>query len=198
MPHSRFATRRLQRQAGAALAAAGAIALLLSGCTGADPAPSPLPSPSADAAGPIFGSDEEALAAASKSYATYTATVDQLTQDGGADPERIRPVVADDYAAELLESLQRLSESGNHTTGATTFDQMKLVQRTEIDGAAEVTTYVCIDVSAVRVLSGAGADVTPSERTERRPLVATFVSSTQDPKELLPSGSEQWSGDDFC
>lgn len=189
-------TRRTRPLAGAALAAAGALALLLSGCAGDAPAPSP--SPSADAAEPIFASDEEALAAAVQAYELYIETVDQLTQDGGEQPERIRDVVDDQYVQELLDSLQRLKESGNHTTGDTKFDQLKLVERTEEGGSAQVTAYVCIDVSGVRVINAAGDDVTPPDRAPRRPLQAIFVSSSDEPSKLLPSGSEKWTGDDFC
>ncbi len=187
---------RPRRGVAAALAAAGAVALLLSGCTGGAPAASP--APSADAAEPIFATDEEALAAAESAYEAYIATVDQLTQEGGSNPERIRAVVDETYVEELIASLQRLSEAGNHTSGETTFDNLKLVERNEDAGVATVTAYICIDVSDVRVLNAAGEEVTPPDRIPRRPLQTTFISSNSEASKLLPSGSEQWAGDDFC
>lgn len=188
------------RRAVAAIAAAGVagvLVLVLVGCT-ATPAPTPTPSPSASAAEPIFASDEEALAAAEAAYDRYLATVDQLTQDGGQDPDRIRPVVADGYLEELIESLSSLRDSGNRTSGTTKYDSMKVLEHNEKGGVAEVSVYVCLDVTEVRVLDANGTDVTPEGRDERRPLQAFFESAAVGSDELLPSGSESWSGDDFC
>ncbi|MDQ0893417.1 hypothetical protein [Agromyces ramosus] len=185
------------RRAAAALAAAGVLALVLVGC-GGTPAPTPSPEPSASAAEPIFASDEEALAAAKAAYERYLATVDQLTQDGGQDPDRIRDAVADGYVEELLDSLKSLRESGNRTSGTTAYDSMEVLERHEDDGVARVTVYVCLDVTGVRVLDANGADATPEGRDERRALQAFFESAAVGSEELLPSGSESWSGDDFC
>ena len=60
MPISRPKRRPLRRP-GAALVAAGALALMLTGCVGA---PGATPTPTPTEAAPIFASDEEALAAA--------------------------------------------------------------------------------------------------------------------------------------
>ncbi|WP_306894706.1 hypothetical protein [Agromyces albus] len=179
------------------LAAAGAIALALSGCTGA-PGPTPTPSASTDTAEPIFASDEEALAAAEASYVRYLEVVDKLTQDGGSDPDRVRDVATPAYAVELLDSLQRLRESGNHTVGATRYEDMRLIERGESDGSAKVSVYLCLDVSDIRVVNAGGSDVTPADRAARAPIQAQFESSANNSAELLPSGSESWSGDDFC
>ena len=86
MPISR-PKRRAPRRLGAALAAAGALALVLTGCVGS---PAPTPSPTPTEAAPIFASDEEALAAAVKAYELYTRSVaSQVTDDGGVEPERV-------------------------------------------------------------------------------------------------------------
>lgn len=189
--------RRSRPRVGAALAAAGALALLLSGCAG--DAPTPSASPSADAAEPIFASDEEALAAAESGYLTHLALVDQLTASGSTDVVGLDEVATPSYAAGIKESLQRLNESGTRTQGETRFDSTGLIERFESEGAATVNVYLCLDVSNVRVLDSAGQDVTPTERQERAPVQVEFVSSSVgDPTHLVVSGAQAWSGDDFC
>jgi hypothetical protein len=189
--HGRSVTR-----IGAAVAVAGVMALALSGCVGA-PAPTPTPtvSPSAE---PIFASDEEALAAAEAAYAAYLRKADEIGSRGGTNPDDIRDVVAPAYASELIASFDRLGERGLHTVGATSFDGARLADYSLDSPSAEVTIYVCLDVSGVRVVGGDGADVTPIDRILRAPLQAHFVSSSDSPMTLLPSGSEAWTGDDFC
>ncbi|MFF2272991.1 hypothetical protein ACFVTX_11995 [Agromyces sp. NPDC058136] len=183
----------------AALAAAGAVVVALSACTsGPEPDPSTEPRPSESAA-PIFASDDEALAAAVEAYEKYLAVVDQLTGAGGENAQRIREVAAEDYAAELEASLERLRASGTRTSGASTADHFKLVQyRDEAGVGAEVSIYVCLDASGVRVMDASGADVTPADRVDRRPLQVKLISATDNPATLLPTGSETWPGDDFC
>lgn len=190
--HDRSVTRRI----GAAVTVAGVMALALSGCV-AVPAPTPTPTASASAE-PIFASDEEALAAAEAAYGRYLEVVDQLTHDGGADQNRVNDVATSAYSHELLKSLERLRKSGNHTVGTTTYDGMRLVERTEAGGVATVSTYVCLDVTDVRVIDAAGNDVTPAERAPRSPIQAHFESSPGDSTVLLPSGSESWPGEEFC
>jgi hypothetical protein len=191
MPSPRSRSRR-----GLALAAACVMALVLSGCVGA-PAGTESPSPS-ESTSPVFASDEEALAAAGAAYARYLKTVDLLTQGGGEDPERLNGVVTEKYAVELLDSLQRLRDSGRHTTGNTHYDGMRLLERNESEGSAQVSVLLCLDVSDVRVFDANGADVTPAERPVRSPIQAQFESSSEHLSQLLPSGSESWPGESFC
>ncbi|MEF3405440.1 hypothetical protein [Agromyces sp. CCNWLW203] len=190
-------TRRSRPGAFAALAAAGALAALLSGCAGG--APTPSPSPSADAAEPIFASDEEALAAAEAGYSEHLALVDLLTAAGGADVAGLDDVATSEYAANIKESLQRLQESGARTEGSTRFDSAGLIEQFDSDGAATVDVYLCLDVSEVRVLDASGKDVTPTDRKDRAPIQVELVSaSAGDPAHLLVAGAQSWSGDDFC
>ncbi|MFC9561036.1 hypothetical protein [Agromyces sp. NPDC056965] len=190
-------TRWPRPSARAALAAAGAVAVLLSGCARAVPAPSP--SPSADAADPIFASDEEALAAAVEAYEAHLAIVDQLTAAGVADTSQLDEVASPSYARGLEDSLQRLQESGTRTQGDTLFDNAGLVEKVEADGVATVSVYLCLDVSGVRVIDAAGADVTPPERLNRAPIQVEFESSSvKAPAQLVVSGAQSWSGEDFC
>ncbi len=96
MPISRL-KRRAPRRLGAALAAVGALALVLTGCVGS---PAPTQSPTPTEAAPIFASDEEALAAAVEAYeALSQQRRTKITDDGGAEPERIDPFVTDRLCA---------------------------------------------------------------------------------------------------
>ena len=194
---SLFRTRsHSRRRAGAALAAAGAIALLLSGCTGGAPAPSP--TPSADAAEPIFASDEEALAAAVEAYERYRDVSGAITEQGGADAERISGVVTPAFASTLREEFAALANLGLRTSGSTLIDTTSLVRNDVAKDGAEVAIYLCRDVSSVRVIDANGLDVTPADRPVRVPSQAFFVSSDEDANSLLVSGVEEWVGDDFC
>jgi len=71
-----------------------------------------------------------------------------------------------------------------------------LQQYLEMGGVAEIVTYVCIDVSQVRVMDEAGTDVTPPDRQPVVPLEVEFVGDSSD--SLLISRSEVWSGSSFC
>lgn len=186
-----------RRLALAALASAGALVVGLSGCT--TDAPEPTPSPSASADAPIFASDEEALAAAEEAYTAYLIVVDEISHNGGdGDLAVLEKVASAEYIPDLQNSIEQLRTSGNHSTGATRFDGMKLVEQTQVGGFATVSTYVCLDVSEVRNVDGSGTDITSSERVERRALVADFISVSPGSGNLVVNGSEPWTGNDFC
>ncbi|KRC61013.1 hypothetical protein ASE14_08665 [Agromyces sp. Root81] len=189
-------SRRSRRSAGAALAAVGAVALLLSGCTGGAPAPSP--SPTADASEPIFASDEEALAAAVEAYELYRVISGEIFEEGGVEPERINPVVTETFASTLREEFTALEDLGLRSVGTTVVDTTSLVNLAVVDGRAEVSIYLCRDVSGTRIFDGTGSDVTPADRPLRVPSQAFFVSSDDDVRTLLVDGVEEWSGEDFC
>ncbi|MGH3705479.1 MAG: hypothetical protein ACRDT9_12675 [Agromyces sp.] len=180
--------------AGVALAVAGVVALLLSGCAGAAPAPSP--SPSADAADPIFASDEEALAAAVEAYEAFESVSHSIATDGGEDPDRIRPTVTDTYAVGLLEEFDQYRALGLHVVGSSSLDSFELAEFSSTADSAFVTIYVCRDVTGVQVIDEAGADVTPADRSDRTPLIADLIAETGG--ELVVGGVELWPGDDFC
>lgn len=196
MPRSRPAWSA-RRTGVISMAAAGVIALTMSGCTGA-PEPTPTPSAATDAAEPIFASDEEALAAAEEAYERYRATSAEISADGGSDPERIDPVVTTEYAETLHEEFAAFRKLGLTMVGSTGIDTVTLAEANVDSKHAEVSIYLCRDVTNVKVIGPDGADVTPADREDRVPTHAFLVSSDSDPHTLLVDGVSRWSGDNFC
>jgi hypothetical protein len=169
-------------------AAALAALLALAACTPSQPTPSPTPT---SAHAPLFTSDAEALKAATDAYAAYLKMSDTISHEGGADPERIKPYVTAHAYAGASSSFKVLRDRRWHTVGDTTFRDEHLAQF----GADTVSIYLCSDVSAVRVFDEAGADVTPTTRTDVLPIEVTFRSRED---KLLLESSDRWSGANFC
>ncbi|MEV1131784.1 hypothetical protein [Agromyces sp. NPDC049794] len=189
MPSPRFRRRR-----GLALAVAGVIALVLSGCVGAPAGtPSPSPSPSAE---PVFASDEEALAAATKAYEAYRTASAEVAR--GAESSKIDSTVTPSFAETIHGEFEALRDAGLTMVGDVLVDRVRLAFVNPDDTGVTVSIYLCRDVSNVRVISADGSDVTPSDRDPVSPTQAFLKSSSQDPSVLLVDGVELWSGQDFC
>ncbi|HEY9365478.1 MAG TPA: hypothetical protein VIP55_02480 [Agromyces sp.] len=190
-------TRRTRPLAGAALAAAGALALLLSGCAGDAPAPSP--SPSADAAEPIFASDEEALAAAVEAYEAFVAVSDQLSANPDGDPSIIESVVTSRYAPEFIGSLAEFHESGLSTTGEITRNGFELAQASETsDQLADVQIYVCVDYTGSDIVNSAGEVVTPEDRPATHRSIVRLLGDEARSTQLLVDSTELWDSSEGC
>jgi hypothetical protein len=185
---------RTPRRAAALLLAAATLASLAA-CAPAEPGGAdPTSSPSAEAThAPIFASDEEALAAAVAAYQAYLALSDSITAGGGVSAGRIREVTSEAFGEVSENDFSAFHDAGLRTTGSTTVDSARLV---EVDESInEVSIYACQDVSDVRLFNSAGADVTPTDRDNRVPLV---ISTTVENSKLVVDGNQVWSGDDFC
>jgi hypothetical protein len=139
----------------------------------------------------LFASDEEALAAAEEAYAAYLAMSDEISHDGGVNPERIAPFVTPERLTVELNSFARQREREVRTAGNTSGELLGLQQFDD----HEVVFYVCWDASNVTVLDGGGADITPVDRDDR--LVLEVVMEAVD-EELLLGSDEAWSGDLSC
>ena len=180
----------------AALVVAGLTAVLLSGCVGGA-APTPTSTPTApDAAEPIFASDEEALAAAEAAYRAFEDVSQTIAMDGGRDADRIRAVATPTYVTQLLEEFAQYEELGIRIQGSASLDSFSLVGQEAAPDGVVVMMYVCRDVSGVIVRDVTGADVTPADRDDRTPLIASLVAD--ESSQLLVHEVEQWPGDDFC
>lgn len=176
----------------AALLLASATLVSLAACAPGEPEPTPTPSP-VETNAPIFASDEEALAAAVAAYEAYLAVSDSITADGGADSDRIRQVTSEGFGTKSEADFAAFNQAGLRTTGSTRVDSARLLETDKAKQA--VSFYACQDVSEVRLFNSSGADVTPSERDDRVPLV---IDTIMDDAALRVDGNQVWSGDDFC
>ncbi len=168
-------------------------ALLLSGCVPSAPPATSTPSP---AATPVFASEEDALVAAEAAYAEYLRVSDAITADGGTEPERIEPLVtAEQYEVEL-EGFLIYSSRGWKTTGASSFSDVVLQSYRDQGGIANISLYVCSDISALKIFDSAGSDLTPSEVPERQTLQLFFT--TQETSDLLLESAEIWNSESGC
>ena len=174
--------------------AAAVLALALSGCVGAPPAPTPTPSAPAE---PIFASDEEALAAAEEAYAEFENVSQSIASDSGNHPERIETVATPAYAQQLLAEFAKYRELEIRAEGLVKLDSFSMIEHRAGEAGVGIMIYVCRDVSGVRVLDATGADVTPDDRVPRTPLIASLIAEA-DEESLLVDGVELWSGEDFC
>ena len=170
-------------------AGAAAVVLTLTGCIQSTPQPTAPPTPSAT---PVFASDEEALAAAEAAYAAYLEVSDAISADGGKDVARLMDHVTDAEFARSVEQFQAFEATGNHTEGTTAFDSTTLQRFDD----REVTVYLCLDVTAVRIVDGQGTDVTPADRPGRLPLEVTL--QIDESTHLALSASDVWDRADYC
>ena len=179
-----------------AAALAVVFALTLTGCVPqAHKAAPPAPSPSAT---PVFASDEEALAAATKAYAAYLEVEDRVAEVGGDDLEELSNHVTAHQLSIEREAFKGFSSSGKVSRGASRFDTISLQKKsTATDGTTTISLYLCLDVSDVRVLDTDGNDVTPAERPDRYPLEVDLQASNGSDS-FLVSRSDAWRGDNFC
>ena len=167
--------------------------LVVSGCGSPDPVVVPEPESTST---PLFASDEEALAAAEEAYAAYLAVSDQILAEGGANPERAYAFLTENMRAEEAEGVQLYVDSGWHSQGNTSFDSVVLQQFVAEPDSANLTVYLCIDVSNLRILNTSGVDVTPEMRPNRLPLELEFIAEASATMKL--ERSDLWSGEDFC
>lgn len=173
--------------------AAACSALLLSGC--AQPGPG-VTSQATSSVTPLFASDADALAAATKAYAAYLKMSDLIAQEGGANPERLAPLVTSEWLKKEVGAFNKFEVSGHNQTGNSTFRDVSLQQVSE--SLMTVTTYLCEDISGAHFLDGAGIDVTPSTRQDLVSLEVNFQNQGDNASELVVSEISPWSGTTVC
>lgn len=170
------------------------IMLGTSGCFASSPAPAPSTS-AAPGASPLFASDEEALAAATEAYAAYLEVADSVGASGGVEVELLAQLVTSAYMENQRASYLSLGTSQIKTQGTSTFQAPRLQAfDSEFN---QVTIYVCVDVSDVRIIGANGGDVTPPDRPATYPLTVRFATENATSR-LLVDSSESWTGDNFC
>ncbi|HXD60340.1 MAG TPA: hypothetical protein VN619_00290 [Lacisediminihabitans sp.] len=175
------------------LGIAGAVALsavLLSGCV----QPAPVKTPQAHATvKPLFASDADALAAATKAYAAYLKVADNLLNSETSDPADIRKVATGDQLKADLAAITSLRNDGLHGTGSTTFDEVQLQQYSPQEDEGAVVIYVCEDVAATDLLNASGVSVVAPNRATRTMYEVTFDALKKE-RELLVANKEKWGG----
>jgi hypothetical protein len=184
--------RIIPRLSGAALA----VALMLTGCVPTTTPPGPTPKPSGT---PVFANEAEALAAATKAYAAYVKVSDEITADGGANPERIAPYVTAAQLKRDAEVFAKYSSKSITSVGATRSDRVR-IQRYEDTGelAFELSVYLCLDLSGIRLINLQSEDITPAGLDRPSPMQVTFAFTDSQRNVIVVERSESWPGKDFC
>jgi len=179
---------------------AGAVVLLVgtSGCA-AEPAPAPTSSSSSSPtpAGPVFASDEEALAAATEAYANYQAMADRIDSEGGREPERIAPYVSTTYLPTAIEDFTGFQEANARSIGVTKF-RVHEAQQLDYSDPEEtsISVYICDDVSEVDVVDENGVSLVSESRNPITPFEVGFV--LDETRSLVIGSRAVWEGTNFC
>jgi len=171
-------------------------ALLLTGCAQPDPV---VTSRATSTVKPLFASDADALAAATKAYAAYLKMSDLIAQEGGANPERLAPLVTPKWLKSQTTSFHEMAKSGNRQMGETTFEVDRL-QQLDDQGTkgTQVVIYVCADLSKTKLLDSSGKDVTPPGVQTVVPFEETLQTENGHGAALLISEETVWTGKNFC
>lgn len=179
---------------GAVLLAMGLSTVALAGCAAS---PKPLPSASSTpSATSVFGSDEEALAAAEEAYAAYQKVSDEVGHDGGTRPERYESVATGEALENALKNASQYRDAGATLIGSTSFSTQEL-QTAEYakSEALEIVLYVCDDVSLADIVDETGTSIVKPDRQTVLPFVLTVVGSAD---QLRVSQKVLWDGKNFC
>lgn len=193
MPDAR--PRRLTPRVSAMLGSAGVLGLVLSGCSGA---PAPVPSPPASAsAAPIFASDQEALAAAEAAYDRFLSMSVAVTNDGGADADRLKSVASGQALDDEAAAAARFLDKGWRTVGSIGF-RVSEVQSVSVPRGDKVviSLYVCDDLRDLDIVDGAGTSLVVDGRVVDVPY--TVAISGGDSLSLKVVEKALWTRDNFC
>lgn len=172
----------------------GAVAVIgmlaLSGCVPEQVIPTLPPTPTD---GPLFASEEEALAAATAAYEAYGAMSSVIAAEGGIEPERIAPYVTETRYADEVRGFERLRESNLRIRGESQATVLQLQRFDQFETDVEIVFYACLDLTASRVIDESGRDVTPAEREDRLVLEVVMVS-VDGTLPLRLESDERWPG----
>lgn len=158
------------------VAAIGAsLALLTCSLTGCAPDTAPTPTPT-----PAFASEEEAFAAAEEVYRAYNEALNARNR-GESEPDPQQYLTGPALEGEL-DAQNSLQEWGLHANGEAIVLSFRGIEATTGGPTTDVSAYLCIDVSLLRVVDDTGADVTPAERGD---VVSQLVRFTGDRDRLL-------------
>jgi hypothetical protein len=169
--------------------------LSVGGCSVPSPSSTPTPQPSST---PVFANDEEALEAAEAAYAEYLAVVDTVLGDGGRGQDRLSSVSFGAALSSAEADAQEFVSLGLRSIGSTRIASMDLQQYAgDKEHGAEVTVYVCEDVSEVDLVDSAGESIVEPDRKTLTPFEVRLENPESNAK-MLVSDRDLWEGDGIC
>lgn len=179
-------------QVAATLLIGASTVLALAGCSFESKAESTLAPTFSSAPTRLFATEEEAIAAAKALYDEYSLVSDSIAR-GEFESSAITPfVTAEEYVREE-EGFRAFRDKRLRLAGETVSYGFA-AQDVDLTAGA-ISFYICLDVSASRVLNDSGDDVTPPGRGDKQPVLVDAI--TQGGRLLIDS-HESWSGDNFC
>ncbi|MBX3194600.1 MAG: hypothetical protein KF727_05815 [Microbacteriaceae bacterium] len=144
----------------------------------------------------MYASDEEALAAAEEAYQRYLDVSNAVGAGGWVDTDGLSEVLRGEALDESLDATADLHDKGYRQIGDSTFDSAVLQQYAAgTPGTVSITTYLCLDVSAVDVVDSEGQSIVTEGRADRQSLEVGFDDLDGV---LKVNRSEAWSGASFC
>ena len=167
---------------------------VLAGCVPEIAAETPSPTPTST---PVFASEEEALAAAVAAYENYLRVSDEIAADGGANPERLKDLVTDEWYEKELEVIEMIREAGIYQVGETAYRNVELQQLDDLgDSVVELTINACADTTATSFLDQSGSNITPATRISLVTNEVVFRIERED--KLVLVRSSPWQGSSLC
>ncbi|WP_439565423.1 hypothetical protein [Microcella sp.] len=146
---------------------------------------------------PLFASDEEALAAATAAYEEFLLVSGEILQDGGQQPERLKPLVSDEVYESESQGFNVFRENSYRATGSSRLEAVVLQQHIPGEpGNAEVQIYTCVFVGDVDVVDLSGVSVVDPQRQDFIEYEALF--SSNDDGFLRLESETVWGGGGVC
>lgn len=134
--------------------------------------------------------EEQALALAEKTYTEYLAISDQIARDGGEGIERLANFVSKEQLLNERKDIELIASQNLIFEGSSRFDSLKIQSFNE----DQITGYLCLDLSEAKLINQNGESfASPVAKT---PLLVSF--SPDSFGGFVLSGSESWSGQNFC
>ncbi|MGV3712381.1 hypothetical protein [Pseudolysinimonas sp.] len=167
------------------------VGLGMTACVGGEPLPTLPPTPDST---PIFGSEEEALAAAEAAYAAYQAAVDVALTT--LDDSGLSAVASGEALVAASESVKSLREEGGRQEGKTAVVSVlptDLSSLVSTSSTAPAQVYACLDLSDVRIVNADGS--ASQSGIVGFPMIVTFEVEARS---LLVVEELVWDGDNFC
>lgn len=182
----------IARVSGAALV----VALVLVGCVPTTTPASTAPKPSAT---PVFATEAEALAAATKAYAAYVRVSDEILADGGKNPERIEQVASGEALDGALAGYTDFRQQGLHSVGESKIDHVSLQKFApeSVSGKELVSIYACLDVEGVDVRDQSGTSVVSPQRPSRQPFQVS-ADWRESKQQLVVTSRDPWLDGGIC